>query len=152
VDSLGPSLCTSGSPMCLLVSLSRTAPRFRHYQPFGQNITGLVPSGTRWWPHHKCGWCGLARLTSPVEYNNSACKHRVVRGMQTSLNNGLKPRASAYECGLTNLSTLQSTYANHQVIFKPYACGEHKCGATTPLYLSLALPSLKWSVGAGIYL
>jgi hypothetical protein len=64
-------------------------------------------------PHHKCGWCGLARLTSPAEYNNGARKHRVVRGVQTSLNARPKPRASAYERGLANLSTLQSIYANH---------------------------------------
>jgi hypothetical protein len=41
-----------------------------------------------------------------------------MRGMQTSLATRLKPRASAYEHGLTNLSTSQSTYANHLVIFK----------------------------------
>ena len=31
------------------------APRRLHYQASGQNAAGLVPSGTRWRPHHKCG-------------------------------------------------------------------------------------------------
>ena len=70
--------------------------------------------------------------------------------MQTSLATRPNPRASAYECGLTNLITSQSTYANHQVIFEPYACGEHKCGVATPLYLSLAPSQLVWPVGAHI--
>jgi hypothetical protein len=36
----------------------------------------------------------------------------VVRGVQISLNTRPKPtRASAYECGVTNQSTSQSTYA-----------------------------------------
>ena len=68
-------------------------------------------------------------------YNNGERKHRVVRGMQTSLATRPKPRTSAYERGLTNLSTLQITYANNQVIFKLYACGElrkHIKGVYTP--------------------
>jgi len=56
---------------------------------------GLVPSGTLWWPHHKHGWCDLTRLQAPPMYNNGARKHRVVRGLQTSLNTRPKPRASA---------------------------------------------------------
>ena len=76
-------------------SLSRTAPHHLYYQDSGQNATGLVPSGTRWRPHHKRGWCDLARLQAPPMYNNGARKHRVVRGMQTSLNTRPKPRASA---------------------------------------------------------
>ena len=55
------------------------------------------------------------KTTSPVEYNNGARKHRMVRGVQISLNTRPKPRASAYERGLTNLSTSQSTYANHRI-------------------------------------
>ena len=76
-------------------SLSRTAPRCLHYQASGQNAMRLVPSGTRWRPHHKRGWCDLVRLQAPPMYNNGARKHRVVRGMQTSLNTRLKPRARA---------------------------------------------------------
>ena len=95
VDSLGPSPRASGSPVCLLVSLSRTAPRRLHYQASSQTTAGLVPFGTRWRSHHKRGWCGLVRLTSTAEYNNGAHKHRVVRGMQISLNTRPKPRASA---------------------------------------------------------
>ena len=75
-------------------SLSRTAPRRLHYQASGQNAMGLIPSGTRWWPRHKHGWCDLARLQAPSMYNNGAHKDRVVRGMQTSLNTRPKPRAS----------------------------------------------------------
>ena len=60
-----------------------------------QNVAGLVPSSTWWWPHHKRGCCDLARLQAPPMYNNGARKHRVVRGMQTSLNTRPKPRASA---------------------------------------------------------
>jgi hypothetical protein len=67
------------------------------------------------WPHHKHGWCGLTRLTSPAKYNNGVRKHRVVRSVQTELNTRPKPRASAYERGLTNLITSQNTYANHQI-------------------------------------
>ena len=96
-------------------SLSRTAPRHLHYHASGRNTVGLVPSGTRWQPHHKRSWCGLARLTSPTKYNNGVRKHRVSRGMQTSLATKPKPRASVYEHGLINLSTSQSTYANHLI-------------------------------------
>ena len=71
--------------------------------------------------------------------------------MQTSLATRPNPRASAYERGLTCLNTSQSTYANHKVIFKPYAYGEHKCGVATPLYLSLAPSHLVWPVGSHIY-
>ena len=67
-------------------SLSQTGPRCLHYQASGRNTAGLVPSGTQWWPHRKRGWCDLARLQAPPMYNNGARKHRVVRGMQTSLN------------------------------------------------------------------
>ena len=76
-------------------SLSRTAPRRLHYQASGRNDAVLVPSGTRWRPHHKHGWCDLARLRAPSMYNNGAHQHRVIRGMQTSLNTRPKPRARA---------------------------------------------------------
>ena len=46
-------------------------------------------------PHHKRGWCDLARLQAPPMYNSCARKHGVARGMQTSLNTRHKPRASA---------------------------------------------------------
>ena len=52
---------------------------------FCRNAVGLVPSGTWWRPHHKCGWCDLARLQAPPMYNTCAHKHGVARGMQTSL-------------------------------------------------------------------
>ena len=71
------------------------ASRHLHYQASGQNAAGLVPSSTRWRPHHKHGWCDLTRIQAPLIYNNGARKHRVVRGMQTSLNTRPKPRASA---------------------------------------------------------
>ena len=76
-------------------SLSRTTSRRLHYQASSQNAVGLVPSVTWWRPHHKCGWCDLIRLQAPPMYNNGARKHQVIRGMQTSLNTRLKPRASA---------------------------------------------------------
>ena len=94
VDSHESSPRASGSLVCLPASLSRTAPRRLHYQAFGRNATGLVSSGTRWRPHHKCGWCDLARLQTHPMYNNGARKHRVVRGMQTSLNTRPKPRTN----------------------------------------------------------
>ena len=93
-DSPEPSPRASGSPVCLLASLSRTAPRRLHYQASGRNTVGLVPSGTRWRPHHKRGWSGLVKLQAPPMYNNGARKHRVVRCMQISLNTRLKLRAS----------------------------------------------------------
>ena len=94
MDSLGPSPRTSGSPMCLPASLSRTAPHHLHYQAFSRNTAGLVPFGTRWRPHHKRSWCDLARLQAPSMYNNGARKHRVIRGLQTSLNTRPNPRAN----------------------------------------------------------
>jgi hypothetical protein len=57
------------------------------------------------------------KTTNSAEYNNGVRKHREIRGVQILLNTRPKPRASAYERGLTNLSTLQSTYANHLVIY-----------------------------------
>ena len=108
MDSPGPSPHASGSTMCLPTSLSRTAPCHLHYQAFDQTIVGLVPFGTRWRPHHKHSWCDLARLQAPPMYNNGAHKHRVVRGMQTSLNtrpnngNGdpnLPSGSDNYRCG-----------------------------------------------------
>ena len=91
MDSLRPSPRASGSLVCI----SRTTPRRLHYQTSGQTAMGLVPFGTRWRPHHKHGWCDLTRLQAPPMYNNGAHKHRVIRGMQTSLNTRPKPRASA---------------------------------------------------------
>ena len=55
------------------------------------------------------------KTTSPTEFKHSARKHLGFRDMQTSLATRPKPRASAYERGLTNLSTSQSTYANRRV-------------------------------------
>ena len=51
------------------------APCRLHYQASGQNTAGLVPSGTWWRPHHKHGWCDVARLQAPPMYNNGARKH-----------------------------------------------------------------------------
>ena len=62
MDSSGPSPYASGSPVCILASLSRTAPRRLHYQSFGRTAAGLFSFGTRWRPHHKHGWYDLARL------------------------------------------------------------------------------------------
>jgi hypothetical protein len=62
VDSLGPSLCESGPSVCLSTSLSQIAPCRLHYQASGRNAACHIPSGTWWQPHHKHGWCGLARL------------------------------------------------------------------------------------------
>ena len=95
MDSPGLSPHASGSSVCLLASLSQTAPRLLHYQASGRTATGLVPFGTQWRPPHKCGWCDLIRLQAPPMYNNGGRKHRVVRGVQTSLNTRPKPRASA---------------------------------------------------------
>ena len=67
VDSSGPFPCANGSLVCLPASLSQTAPRRLHYQAFGQNVAGLVLSGTRWRPHHKHSWCDLARLQAPSD-------------------------------------------------------------------------------------
>ena len=95
MDSPGPSPRASGSPVCLPSSLSRTAPRRLHYQASGRTAVGLVPFGTQWRPHHKHGWCDLARLQALPMYNNGARKHQVVSGMQISQNTRPKPRASA---------------------------------------------------------
>ena len=95
VDSPRPSPCSSGSSVFLLASLSQTTPHHLHYQASVWTAMGLVPFGTRWRPHHKCSWCDLVRLQAPPMYNNGSCKHRVVRGVQTSLNTRPKPKASA---------------------------------------------------------
>ena len=95
VDSHESSPRASGSLVCLPASLSRTAPRRLHYQASSRNTASLVLSGTRWQPHHKRGWCDLTRLQTPLTYNNGVRKHRVVKGVQTSLNPRPKPRASA---------------------------------------------------------
>ena len=61
----------SGLPQCKWVSDMPSskhlpdAPRRLHYQASGRNAAVLVPSGTWWRPHHKRGWCGLARLQMP---------------------------------------------------------------------------------------
>jgi hypothetical protein len=57
------------------------------------------------------------KTTSPIEYKHGARKHLMARSMQNSLTTRPKPRASTYEHGLTNLSTSQSTYTNHQVVY-----------------------------------
>ena len=62
MDGPGPSPRVSGSPVCLPASLSQTVLRYLHYQASGQTAIGLVPFGTWWRPHHKHGWCDLARL------------------------------------------------------------------------------------------
>jgi hypothetical protein len=53
---------------CSSSGLLSYAPCRLHYRAFGRNTTCLVPFDTRWRPHHKLGWCGLARL-SPTRYN-----------------------------------------------------------------------------------
>jgi hypothetical protein len=47
------------------------------------------------------------KTTSSAECKHSVSKHLWMRGMQTSLATIPKPRARAYEHGLTNLSTSQ---------------------------------------------
>jgi hypothetical protein len=95
VNNPGPSPHASGSPVCLQANLSRTVPCRLHCQASSRTTAVFVSFGTRWRPHHKRGWCGLARLQAPHEYNNGARKHREMRGVQTSLNTRSKPRASA---------------------------------------------------------
>jgi hypothetical protein len=61
------------SAFCLLSD----APRRLHYRVFGQNATSIIPSDTRWRPHHKRSWCGLA-IFSPqsVNYYNDLQKSK----------------------------------------------------------------------------
>ena len=66
-------------------SLSSFRPKRR--KPCSLRYTVAARPQTRWYD--------LSRLQAPPMYNNSARKHRVVRGMQTSLNTRPKPRASA---------------------------------------------------------
>ena len=95
VDSLGPSPYASGPLTCLPASLSQMLPAI---------FTIKLPAKTPWalFPLVHGGdhttnkrWCDLTRLQAPPMYNNGARKHRVVRGMLTSLNTRSKPRASA---------------------------------------------------------
>ena len=62
---------------------SPDAPHRLHYQASSRNVAGLVPSGTQWRLHHKCGWCDLIRLQAPLMYNNGAHKHLVIRGVES---------------------------------------------------------------------
>jgi hypothetical protein len=89
------------------------SPRCLHYQAFGRTTVGLVPFRYTMAATLQTWLVWSRKTTSLAEYKHSACKHLGFRGMQTSLATKPKPRASAYEHGLTNLSTLQSTYANH---------------------------------------
>jgi hypothetical protein len=52
VDNLGSYPRASG----FQDGLSRTTLRRLPYRASSQNAAGLIPSGTRWRPHHKCGW------------------------------------------------------------------------------------------------
>ena len=61
--------------------------RLKHRRPCSLQYTVVA--------NHKCGRYDLAKLQAPPMYNDGVRKHRVVRGMQTSLNTRPKPRASA---------------------------------------------------------
>ena len=95
VDSLGPSPRVSGSLTCLPASLSRMLPTVFTIKLSAETSRALFP------PVHGGGHTtnsvGVISqdLKPPPMYNNGARKHRVVRGMQTSLNTRPKPRASA---------------------------------------------------------
>ena len=93
VDSLRSSPRVSRSPTCLPTSLPRMIPAIFTIKLPAEPPRALFPP-VHGRPHHKRGWCDLARRQAPPMYNNGACKHRVVRGMQTSLNTRPKPRAS----------------------------------------------------------
>jgi hypothetical protein len=74
---------------------SRIAPYHLHYRATSQNVVGLVPL---WYmvvatPQTHLVWSH--KTTCPFKYNNGVRKHRVVRGMQTSLNTRPKPTTSA---------------------------------------------------------
>ena len=114
MDSSRPSPRTSGSPVCLPLILSQTPPCRLHYQASGWNAASLVPFGTRWRPHHKRSWCGLARLKARQVWQWCALAPKIT--MYANLTNTRsKPRANAIIDGLTNLSTSENTYANHRV-------------------------------------
>jgi hypothetical protein len=58
-SSCALSTCKWWSPF----GLRSDAPHHLHYRASNRNTMGLVPSRTRWWPHHKLDWCGLTRLS-----------------------------------------------------------------------------------------
>jgi hypothetical protein len=70
---------------CSVSSLLSDAPCHLHYRVSDRNIVGLVPSGTRWWPHHKHGWCGLERLSPHSIQLQQLAQERFV-GFLTPLN------------------------------------------------------------------
>ena len=95
VDSLGPSPRASGSQTCLPVSLSRMLPAvFTIKLPAEtpQTLFPLVHDGG-----HTTTTVGvISQDYKPLRCTtNGVHKHRVVRGMQTSLNTRPKPRSSA---------------------------------------------------------
>ena len=95
MDIPGPSPRASGSPVCLPASLSRMLPAVFTIKLPAEMPWALFP------PVHGGGHTTNAvgvisqDYKPPLMYNNGARKHRVARGMQTSLNTRPKPRASA---------------------------------------------------------
>jgi hypothetical protein len=81
-----PSPRASGAPRFRYLS---DVPRCIHYRPSNLSVVGLIPSGTWWRPHHKLGWCGLARLyPTRYKYNGSSKNRGVCVGFLTSLQLG----------------------------------------------------------------
>jgi hypothetical protein len=100
---------------CSSSGLLSHAPHRLHYRASSRNIAGLIPFGTLWQPHHKCGWCSLARLSPHlIQLQWLVQKPRVLRVY--NLNRLGLNLEEALQSGLTNLSTSQSTYGNHRVI------------------------------------
>jgi hypothetical protein len=66
-------------------SFSQIAPHHLHYQASDRNAVGLVPSSTRW--HHTTNAVDvvLQDLQALPSTTMVRAKHRVIRGVQTSL-------------------------------------------------------------------
>ena len=115
MDSPSPSPCASGSLVRLSAGFSQTALRRLHIK-LPTEIPRALFSSVHGGGHTTNVVGVVSQDYKPTKYKHGAHKHLWMRGMQTSLATRPKPRASAYESGLTNLSASQSTYANHQVI------------------------------------
>jgi hypothetical protein len=136
---------------CSASGLLLDSPCHVHYRVSSQNVTILVPSGTRWWPQHKHGWCAVTS-SAPLDtiLQRLEKELRVLVGFLTTLTQ-LGTTLEQVLSYLTNLSTTQSTYANHRVILlSTWVFGALVCVSTFGKS-SWSLHTTKW-LAKGVYI
>jgi hypothetical protein len=146
VDSRG----LSPAQVVLHFQLLSDAPCLLDYRASGQNTAGLVPFGTWWWPWHKLGCHGLARLSShSVQLQWLA---QELRGFVAfyKLAQLTRIHLEQHISDPNNLSTSQSTYANNQVILLSPWVFEHLEMSIACVGMLLGLPHLQMAGWRGI--